>query len=89
MLAYIFYVALLRHGAYVGPPLHSLTYGYFLLGMNLETPNSLCEALRGSSSELSATGISATHDITGEKRKLCDAHIWNEFADSSDIRCIF
>ena len=26
---------------------------------------------------------------TGEKWKLCDAHIWNEFAHSSDIRCIF
>ena len=27
--------------------------------------------------------------VAGEKRKLCDARIWNEFADSSDIRCIF
>ena len=36
MLAYIFYVALLRHGAYVGPPLHSLTYGYFSLGVGIE-----------------------------------------------------
>ena len=36
MLAYVFYVALLRHGAYVGPPLHSLTYGYFSLGLRCE-----------------------------------------------------
>ena len=31
--------------------------------MNLEIPKSLCEALRGSGSKLSATGISATHDM--------------------------